>query len=73
MQLKLKDWRQRLAIAINLMHAVMVLERTSRSTQICGDRNPPPSHILDRYWGVCSEQATSADFELMEQDDTLDQ
>ena len=55
------------------MHAVMVLERTSRSTQICGDRNPPPSHILDRYWGVCSEQATSADFELMEQDDTLDQ
>ena len=72
-QLKLKDWRQRLAIAINLMHAVMVLERTSRSTQICGDRNPPPSHILDRYWGVCSEQATSADFELMEQDDTLDQ
>ena len=48
LQMLLKDWRQRLSITVNLMHAIIILERSTRSTPQRGDRAPAPAHILHR-------------------------
>ena len=48
-QVILASWRQRMSIAINCVHAMLILERNNLSSEHRGIRLPSPKHILNRY------------------------
>ena len=46
LQQKLKDWRQRISLAINCTHALVIQQRACSATSRGGRRQPPPHNLF---------------------------
>ena len=64
LQQKLKNWRQRISLAVNCTHVALLQKRACSAVPREGRRQPPPHHLLS---ATCEErQETCPDEDFLE-------
>ena len=67
LQQKLKNWRQRISLAVNCIHALILQQRAAASLQ--GRRQPPPQHLLSATIEDGRQLGSFAEEDLLEAED----
>ena len=65
LQQKLKNWRQRVSLATNCIHAAVLQQRACRNPRL-GHRQPPPHNLLTVTPEDCQQLIAFPDVELLE-------